>query len=131
MLALTLNSILWPLFHYHPGEISFNEDDWGAYQQANNLFAKAINEIVRDGDLVWVQDYHLMLLPKLLREEIVNQREKDEPIKNIKIGFFLHTPFPSSEVYRYVMSMTTSTLTAGAFFFGQVTRVIHIDFLLM
>jgi len=94
-----LNSILWPLFHYHPGEISFNEEDWGAYQQANTLFAKAISEIVRDGDLVWVQDYHLMLLPKLLREEISVDRA-DEPARNIKIGFFLHTPFPSSEVYR-------------------------------
>ncbi|KAG0038175.1 Trehalose-6-P synthase/phosphatase complex synthase subunit [Podila clonocystis] len=95
------NSILWPLFHYHPGEISFNEEDWGAYQQANTLFAKAITEIVRDGDLVWVQDYHLMLLPRLLREEInSNSRESQEPVKNVKIGFFLHTPFPSSEVYR-------------------------------
>ncbi|KAF8945913.1 Trehalose-6-P synthase/phosphatase complex synthase subunit [Haplosporangium gracile] len=94
------NSILWPLFHYHPGEISFNEEDWGAYQQANSLFAKAITEIVRDGDLVWVQDYHLMLLPRLLREEVNNQRAANEPVKNIKIGFFLHTPFPSSEVYR-------------------------------
>ncbi|KAG0246702.1 glycosyltransferase family 20-domain-containing protein [Mortierella sp. GBAus27b] len=94
------NSILWPLFHYHPGEISFNEDDWGAYQQANSLFAKAITEIVRDGDLVWVQDYHLMLLPKLLREGVVAQRGENGPVKNIKIGFFLHTPFPSSEVYR-------------------------------
>lgn len=93
-------SILWPLFHYHPGEISFNEDDWSAYQQANSLFAKAITEIVREGDLVWVQDYHLMLLPKLLREEIAVQRVRDEPVKNVKIGFFLHTPFPSSEVYR-------------------------------
>ncbi|GJJ70356.1 trehalose 6-phosphate synthase/phosphatase [Entomortierella parvispora] len=93
------NSILWPLFHYHPGEISFNEEDWGAYQQANSLFAKAISEIVRDGDLVWVQDYHLMLLPKLLREEISVDRA-EEPARNIKIGFFLHTPFPSSEVYR-------------------------------
>ncbi|KAI8350992.1 glycosyltransferase family 20-domain-containing protein [Mortierella sp. GBAus27b] len=94
------NSILWPLFHYHPGEISFNEDDWGAYQQANSLFAKAITEIVRDGDLVWVQDYHLMLLPKLLRDEVSNSRQSGEPTKDIKIGFFLHTPFPSSEVYR-------------------------------
>lgn len=97
---LWLCSILWPLFHYHPGEISFNEEDWGAYQQANTLFAKAITEIVREGDLVWVQDYHLMLLPKLLREEIKQQRIAQEPVKNIKIGFFLHTPFPSSEVYR-------------------------------
>ncbi|KAF9973509.1 Trehalose-6-P synthase/phosphatase complex synthase subunit [Actinomortierella ambigua] len=92
------NSILWPLFHYHPGEISFNEDDWGAYQEANSLFAKAITEIMRDGDLVWVQDYHLMLLPRMLRENINSQEIQNR--MNIKIGFFLHTPFPSSEVYR-------------------------------
>jgi trehalose 6-phosphate synthase len=49
---------------------------------------------VQDGDLVWVHDYHLMLLPEMLREEI----GKDK--KNVKIGFFLHTPFPSSEIYR-------------------------------
>lgn len=48
---------------------------------------------VNDGDLVWVHDYHLMLLPAMLREEM-------GPKKNVKIGFFLHTPFPSSEIYR-------------------------------
>lgn len=85
------NSILWPLFHYHPGEISFNEEWWEAYQKVNQLFADAIDEIVQDGDLVWVQDYHLMLLPAMLR----NKTKKD-----IKIGWFLHTPFPSSEIYR-------------------------------
>jgi trehalose-6-phosphate synthase len=49
-------SILWPLFHYHPGEISFNEQWWDAYQKVNELFAEAIVKIVEDGDLVWVQD---------------------------------------------------------------------------
>ncbi|KAI9772067.1 MAG: Trehalose-6-P synthase/phosphatase complex synthase subunit [Geoglossum simile] len=88
------NSILWPLFHYHPGEISFDESAWQAYREANRLFAKAIASEVSDGDLVWVHDYHLMLLPAMLREEIGNTK------KNIKIGFFLHTPFPSSEIYR-------------------------------
>ncbi|KAG9287457.1 hypothetical protein G9A89_023829 [Geosiphon pyriformis] len=88
------NSILWPLFHYHPGEISFNEQDWEAYQKVNDQFADAINNILKDGDLVWVQDYHLMLLPSLLREKIGTSK------KHIKIGFFLHTPFPSSEIYR-------------------------------
>ncbi|ORX62168.1 hypothetical protein DM01DRAFT_1403862 [Hesseltinella vesiculosa] len=85
------NSILWPLFHYHPGEISFNEEWWEAYQKVNQLFANKIDEIVQDGDLVWIQDYHLMLLPAMLR----NKTKKD-----IKIGWFLHTPFPSSEIYR-------------------------------
>ncbi|PKK77860.1 hypothetical protein RhiirC2_731063 [Rhizophagus irregularis] len=88
------NSILWPLFHYHPGEISFDQEDWEAYQKVNGLFADAINDIVQDGDLVWVQDYHLMLLPSMLRERMGDRGS------NVKIGFFLHTPFPSSEIYR-------------------------------
>ncbi|EEH09142.1 alpha,alpha-trehalose-phosphate synthase [Histoplasma capsulatum G186AR] len=88
------NSILWPLFHYHPGEITFDESAWYAYRDANRLFAKAIANDVKDGDLVWVHDYHLMLLPAMLREEIGTSK------KNVKIGFFLHTPFPSSEIYR-------------------------------
>ena len=91
---LRTDSILWPLFHYHPGEISFDESAWQAYREANLLFAKAIANEVSDGDMVWVHDYHLMLLPAMLREEIGDTK------KNIKIGFFLHTPFPSSEIYR-------------------------------
>ncbi|EKD18779.1 trehalose-6-phosphate synthase [Drepanopeziza brunnea f. sp. 'multigermtubi' MB_m1] len=87
------NSILWPLFHYHPGEITFDESAWAAYKEVNRLFAKTMAKDVQDGDLVWVHDYHLMLLPQMLREEIGSK-------KNVKIGFFLHTPFPSSEIYR-------------------------------
>ena len=93
-LTLALDSILWPLFHYHPGEITFDESAWNAYKEANRLFAKAIAKEVQDGDLVWVHDYHLMLLPAMLREEIGKSKT------NVKIGFFLHTPFPSSEIYR-------------------------------
>ena len=89
-----LDSILWPLFHYHPGEITFDEAAWNAYKETNRLFARAIAKDVQDGDLVWVHDYHLMLLPAMLREEIAATKS------NIKIGFFLHTPFPSSEIYR-------------------------------
>ncbi|KAF2420982.1 glycosyl transferase [Tothia fuscella] len=88
------NSILWPLFHYHPSEITFDESAWSGYQEANRIFAKVIAADVQDGDIIWVHDYHLMLLPAMLREEL------GESKKNIKIGFFLHTPFPSSEIYR-------------------------------
>ncbi|OAQ66411.1 alpha,alpha-trehalose-phosphate synthase 1 [Pochonia chlamydosporia 170] len=88
------NSILWPLFHYHPGEITFDESAWAAYQQVNHLFAQTVIKDVQDGDLIWVHDYHLMLLPQMLREEIAKTGKK------VKIGFFLHTPFPSSEIYR-------------------------------
>lgn len=94
ILMLQIDSILWPLFHYHPGEITFDESAWEAYKDANRLFAKAISKEVQDGDLIWVHDYHLMLLPEMLREEIGDSK------KNVKIGFFLHTPFPSSEIYR-------------------------------
>lgn len=87
------SSTLWPLFHYQPGEIDFNEAQWDAYYRANVTFAAAIKEIAQDGDMIWVQDYHLMLLPALLREMLAD-------LPNIRIGFFLHTPFPSSEVYR-------------------------------
>ncbi|GFP54918.1 hypothetical protein ACSS6W_002817 [Trichoderma asperelloides] len=88
------NSILWPLFHYHPGEITFDESAWSAYQEVNRLFARTVIKDVQDGDLIWVHDYHLMLLPQMLREEIGDTK------KDVKIGFFLHTPFPSSEIYR-------------------------------
>ncbi|KAF3763459.1 family 20 glycosyltransferase [Cryphonectria parasitica EP155] len=90
------NEILWPLFHYHPGEITFDESAWAAYHEVNQLFAKTVAADVQDGDMIWVHDYHLMLLPQMLRELI------GESKKNVKIGFFLHTPFPSSEVYRIV-----------------------------
>ncbi|KAH9820413.1 glycosyltransferase family 20 protein [Teratosphaeria destructans] len=91
------NSILWPLFHYHPGEITFDESAWEGYHDANRLFAREIAKDVRDDDLVWVHDYHLMLLPAMLRDELARQ---DRPPRNVKLGFFLHTPFPSSEIYR-------------------------------
>lgn len=88
------NSTLWPLFHYHPGEINFDENAWLAYNEANATFAEEIVKNVGDNDLIWVHDYHLMLLPEMLRSKIGNTK------KNIKLGWFLHTPFPSSEIYR-------------------------------
>ncbi|KAA8495657.1 Alpha,alpha-trehalose-phosphate synthase UDP-forming A [Porphyridium purpureum] len=91
------NDVLWPLFHYitHPpanseGEQKFDSKFWKAYRIANRCFASEIQRIYRRGDLVWVQDYHLMLLPQMLRKAI----------PDIQVGFFLHTPFPSSDVFR-------------------------------
>lgn len=117
------NSILWPLFHYHPGEMNFDEENWLAYRQANMKFAEAVRQQITPEAMVWVQDYHLMLLPMLLRtmllgeqlgasmrEEVLKITEdvvEETPntahhsdFKGVKIGFFLHTPFPSSEIYR-------------------------------
>ncbi|KAL9939381.1 hypothetical protein V8E36_002194 [Tilletia maclaganii] len=61
------NQLLWPLFHYHPGEMNFDEMNWLAYREANLKFAEKVLSVVREGDMVWVQDYHLMLLPLMLR----------------------------------------------------------------
>lgn len=84
------------MFHYHPGEITFDESAWAAYHEVNQLFANTVAADVQDGDMIWVHDYHLMLLPQMLRKLIGDSK------KNVKIGFFLHTPFPSSEVYRII-----------------------------
>lgn len=84
------NQTLWPLFHYFPSRMSFDPQGWASYVEANRLFRDRVVHQYREGDLVWVHDYHLMLLPRLLREALPNAR----------IGFFLHIPFPSSEVFR-------------------------------
>jgi trehalose 6-phosphate synthase/phosphatase len=84
------NQTLWPLFHHFPSRLTFDEKGWAAYLAANMLFRDAAVAQYRAGDLLWVHDYQLMLLPKLLRESL----------PQAAIGFFLHIPFPSSEVFR-------------------------------
>ena len=94
--------MLWPLLNYHPGEVFFSEEAWQAYQLANRKFAQAIAKEVQDGDMVWVHDYHLMLVPAMLREEV-------GPGIKFKIGFFIHSPWPSSEIWR-VLPLRTQIL---------------------
>ncbi|KAK2839155.1 hypothetical protein FQN49_006421 [Arthroderma sp. PD_2] len=89
------NSILWPVLHYQPEVQNFSESWWHAYREVNQKFAKAVAEATSDGDLIWVHDYHLMLLPSMLREEFAKQGKQ-----SVRIGFSLHTPFPVAEVYR-------------------------------
>ncbi|GMF18792.1 unnamed protein product [Phytophthora lilii] len=71
-------------------EKKFDFRQWDAYKLANKRFAQAVNQVYREGDFVWVHDYHLMMLPSLLRSR--------HP--HCKIGWFLHTPFPTAEMYR-------------------------------
>jgi trehalose 6-phosphate synthase len=85
--------------------VRIDKGDWDAYIEVNLLFAKVIASQLSDGDVIWVHDYHLMLLPQFLRE-----RTRQSGIK-IKIGFFLHTPFPSYEVFR-ILPMKKRILTA-------------------
>ncbi|KAJ4726520.1 Alpha,alpha-trehalose-phosphate synthase 1 [Melia azedarach] len=95
------NNILWPLFHYLglPQEDrlattrSF-QSQFAAYIKANQMFADVVNKHYKDGDVVWCHDYHLMYLPKCLKEYN----------SEMKVGWFLHTPFPSSEIHRTLPS---------------------------
>lgn len=83
------NGILWPLFHYLPGQLPLRVEGWSDYHSVNAKFADVIAEHYEDGDLVWVHDYQLMLVPRLLREQL----------PNATIGFFLHIPFPGAEIF--------------------------------
>jgi trehalose 6-phosphate synthase/phosphatase len=82
--------VLWPLFHYHIDRVPLDVAGWDAYREVNARFAEVVAREYREGDMVWVHDYELMLVPAILRDHI----------PTAKIGFFLHTPFPSSEVFR-------------------------------
>ncbi|GMF81355.1 unnamed protein product [Aspergillus oryzae] len=82
--------------HYNKFSIAFNEDAWEAYQRVNEIFADTVAKEAANGDLIWVHDYHLLLLPSLLRERLKKQG------KNCPIGFTLHTPFPAEDFWRAI-----------------------------
>ncbi|UOB17825.1 bifunctional alpha,alpha-trehalose-phosphate synthase (UDP-forming)/trehalose-phosphatase [Abyssalbus ytuae] len=84
------NKTLWPLFHYFLEYTSFEKENWESYKKVNQKFADVVIENIEDGDTVWVHDYQLLLLPGLIK--------KEKP--NTSIGFFLHIPFPSFEIFR-------------------------------
>jgi trehalose 6-phosphate synthase/phosphatase len=84
------NGVLWPLFHYFLDQVPLHVRDWEPYVEANERFADAVVEHYREGDLIWIHDYQLLLLPELLRQRLPDAR----------IGFFLHIPFPSEELFR-------------------------------
>ncbi|HJU45224.1 MAG TPA: bifunctional alpha,alpha-trehalose-phosphate synthase (UDP-forming)/trehalose-phosphatase, partial [Chitinophagaceae bacterium] len=84
------NSVLWPLFHYFPSYVEYNIEAYECYQKVNNLFAEVLLKNLRPTDTVWIHDYHLLPLAALLRKEM----------PELTIGFFLHIPFPSFEIFR-------------------------------
>ena len=84
------NDTLWPLLHGFPTRVVFAPESWHAYRDANERFADAVAAKMRPEDLVWAHDYQLMLVPQLVRDRVPDAR----------VGFFLHIPFPSSEVFR-------------------------------
>ena len=84
------NKTIWPLFHYFTQYAAYNDTFWNNYEKVNEYYCKAIVDILNKKDLIWIHDYQLMLLPKLIRDKIPDS----------KIGFFLHIPFPSFDVFR-------------------------------
>lgn len=84
------NRTIWPLFHCFPDYTVYDENFWNSYKKVNYYFCDTLLKILKPDDILWIHDYHLMLLPKLIREKI----------PDAKIGFFLHIPFPPFEIYR-------------------------------
>ena len=84
------NRTIWPLFHYFMEYTEFEKESYQTYVEVNKKYAKVVLENIEEGDTVWVHDYQLMLLPELIK--------KERP--DVQIGFFLHIPFPSYEVFR-------------------------------
>ncbi len=84
------NKTIWPLFHSFPSYAQYHETHWAHYRQVNEAFCNAVMEIIKPGDAVWIHDYHLMLLPELIRA-----RMPDTPV-----GFFFFFFFPPFEMFR-------------------------------
>ncbi len=90
------NDTLWPLFHYFQSASRYTDEYWSAYEEVNELYAAAARQVSQASAHIWVHDYQLMLLPELLRTAMPRSI----------IGFFLHIPFPSFEIYRLLPERT-------------------------
>lgn len=126
------NKTIWPLFHYFPAYTVYDNEMWENYKSVNQKFCDIVCELLEPNDTVWIQDYHLMLLPSLIRKRV----------KNIKIGFFLHIPFPHFELFRLLPSVWREEILKGIlgadlvgfhtndysrYFLGSVLRLLGFD----
>ena len=87
------NETIWPLFHYFGEKTQYNVQTWEAYREVNQKFFEAVAPIVEKNDVIWIHDYQLMLLPKLIKDQF----------PDTQVGFFLHIPFPSYEIFRQLI----------------------------
>ncbi|MCC5816693.1 MAG: bifunctional alpha,alpha-trehalose-phosphate synthase (UDP-forming)/trehalose-phosphatase [Leptospira sp.] len=97
------NKTIWPLFHYFPTFTEYEPSAWDAYVEVNQLFCDALADIIQPGDKIWIHDYHFLLLPGMLREKY----------PELEIGFFLHIPFPTYEVFRLLPGKWRKRLLEG------------------
>ncbi|WP_461639426.1 bifunctional alpha,alpha-trehalose-phosphate synthase (UDP-forming)/trehalose-phosphatase [Labilibaculum euxinus] len=84
------NRTIWPLFHYFAQYIDYDHELWDAFVSVNQKFADKALETIEEGDTIWIHDYQLLLVPEMIKSK--------KP--GVTIGFFLHIPFPSFEVFR-------------------------------
>lgn len=128
------NRTIWPLFHYFPQYVKYNQAYWNSYRNVNVHFCDAVVEAAEKKDIIWVHDYQLMLLPAMIREKI----------PDVSIGFFLHIPFPSYELIRTLpwrRELISGILGADLIgfhtydyvrhFISSVTRIIGLEHSLM
>lgn len=97
------NDLIWPLFHYFPSFASFQESYFDAYQQVNTRFLEELTAIIEPGDLVWIHDFQLMLLPELVRKAV----------PDATIGYFFHIPFPTYEIIKLLPRTWRQALVSG------------------
>ena len=97
------NDMIWPLFHYFPSYASFRESEFLHYKQANTRFLDELKALIRPGDLVWIHDFQLMLLPDMLRKAI----------PDANIGYFFHIPFPTFEIIKLLPRTWRQALVGG------------------
>ncbi|MGI6678544.1 MAG: bifunctional alpha,alpha-trehalose-phosphate synthase (UDP-forming)/trehalose-phosphatase [Dehalobacterium sp.] len=87
------NETIWPLFHYFASKVKYEVETWKAYEEVNKKFFNTVESVVGENDIIWVHDYQLMLLPQMIKEKY----------PNTQVGFFLHIPFPSFEIFRLLI----------------------------
>lgn len=97
------NDTIWPLFHYFPFRTVYDNSYYDAYFTANNLFFERLKDIIEPGDFIWVHDYQLFLLPDMIRRSFPDS----------DIGFFLHIPFPSFEIFRLLPRKWRESILTG------------------
>jgi trehalose 6-phosphate synthase/phosphatase len=87
------NNTIWPLFHYFSSQTQYDITTWEAYCQVNQKFYDRVKSSIGKKDTIWVHDYQLMLLPEIIK--------RHNPA--VQVGFFLHIPFPSAELFRLLV----------------------------
>lgn len=83
------NTVIWPAFHYRLDLVQFQREAWDGYCHVNQLLAERLQPLIEPDDILWIHDYHLLPFAAELRKRGVNNR----------IGFFLHIPFPTPEIF--------------------------------